>query len=146
MNARVSLGTRLIVTGILIAAAVGAAFALVTASASTPVQAQVNTAPQIAIILNGDGTVLRGSGFTVSGPSSGRYLLSFPPRTFKPPSGPGDFSTYPVINITPGGTGGIFANIPGLIVDPDGSGQVFIDTKDVNGNAVAPTMFITITK
>lgn len=146
MNARVSLGTRLLVTSILIAAVVGAAFALVTASASTPVQAQVNTAPQFAIIVSGDGTVLRGSGFTVAGPDTGRYLLSFPPRTFKPPSAPGDFSTYPVINITTSGTGGIIANIAGLIVDPDGSGQVFIDTKDSNGNVVAPTMFITITK
>jgi len=129
-----------------IAAVAGAAFAFVTASASTPVQAQVNTAPQFAIILNGDGTVLRGSGFTVSGPSGGRYLLSFPPRTFKPPAEPGDFSTYPVVNVTPAGTGGTIANISSLIVDPDGSGQVFVDLKNTSGDAVAATMFITITK
>ncbi|MGE3384589.1 MAG: hypothetical protein AB7L70_16740 [Pyrinomonadaceae bacterium] len=124
----------------------GAAFAFVMASVITPVQAQVNTAAQFVIILNFDGTVLRGSGFTVSLPSAGRYLLSFPPRTFKPPSEPGDFSAYPVVNVTPLGSGDIIANVSNLIVDLDGSGRLFIDTKDTNGNVVYPFMFITITK
>lgn len=110
-------------------------------------QAGVDISPQIPIILRGDGTIIRGSGFTAESVSTGTYRLDFPPGTFEPNPDPNQITAnHPIMVISPFGLGEIIANLTQMRIKEDGSCIVLINVRDRDGNRRDTTLFITITK
>jgi hypothetical protein len=77
----------------------------------------------IAGIVDSDGSILAGSGFTVSNPSTGHYTITFPAGTW---------STLPVVTVTPFGVHGGFVvpDVASGALYPDGSATVNIVLTD----------------
>lgn len=89
----------------------------------------------ISIGLNPDGSVFKGSGFTVTKITTGWYQLDFPE---------GSFSAYPIPNVTPLNVSNRIANVSGLSAFPDGSGTITIWVKSTAGGFTDSSLLINI--
>lgn len=89
----------------------------------------------ISIGLNPDGSVFKGSGFTVTRITTGWYQLDFPA---------GSFAAYPIPNVTPLNVSNRIANVSGLSAFADGSGTITIWVKSTAGGFTDSSLLINI--
>ena len=85
--------------------------------------------------MNSDGTVFKGTGFTVERITTGWYQLNFPA---------GSFSSHPIPNVTPLTTTNRIANVSGLIYNGDGSAQITVWVKSTTGSFTDSSLLINI--